>query len=195
MVALARYPNRLVVSAVLGNCTGFVGSASVVAVWAVASGEASGRGPFYLALLAVWFGAVAWLVGLAYLIAVVPILTVVRRFAPPSYVAVVGLLLGAAPGPGFFFLFGGSYFYGSAGLAHGVVAAIITCWLAYFRWGVERSGREVTKESGDMGDTCRRPPPRAGGVSIGRAPDAGKARTAAAQVRPGAGPQRRPRRA
>lgn len=139
MSVLSRYPNRVIVSAVLGNCAGFVGSASVVAAWAVVSGWASRHGPFGLALLAIWFASIAWLVGLAYLIAVVPILTVVRRLAPPVYVAVVGLVLGAAPGPGFFFLFGGDYFYGSAGLAHGVVAAVITCWLAYFRWGREAS--------------------------------------------------------
>lgn len=136
---LARYPNRLIVSAVLGNCAGFLGSASVVSAWALASGEVSDRDPFYLVPLAIWFAATAWLVGLAYLIVVVPILAVVRRWAPPVYVAVAGLLLGAAPGPGLFFLLGGSYFYGSAGLAHGVVAAVVTCWLAYFRWGREAS--------------------------------------------------------
>ena len=136
MSVLTRYPNRLIVSAVLGNCAGFVGSASVVAAWAVAEGEwVSRHGPSGIVLLATWFASIAWLVGLAYLIAVVPILAVVRRLAPPVYVAVVALLLGAAPGPGLFFLLGGSYLYGSAGLAHGVVAAVVTCWLAYFRWG------------------------------------------------------------
>lgn len=138
---LARYPNRLVVSAVLGNCAGSAGSASVVSAWTVASGEVADRDPFYLVPLAIWFGATAWVVGLAYLIAVVPILTVVRRWAPPVYVAVVGLLLGAAVGPGLFFLLGGSYVYGLAGLAHGMVAAVVTCWLAYFRWGREVSKR------------------------------------------------------
>lgn len=143
MIILTRYPNRLVVSSVLGNCAGFVGSASVVAAWAVASGEVSRHGPFGLALLAIWFASIAWLAGLAYLIAVVPILAVVRRLAPPVYVAVVGLLLGAAPGLGLFSFTGGSYLYGSAGLAHGVVAAVVTCWLAYFRWGREASDCRV----------------------------------------------------
>ena len=155
MNVLTRYPNRLIVSAVLGNCAGFMGSASVVAAWAVASGEASRLGPFGLTWLVIWFSSIAWLVGLAYLIVVVPILTVVRRLAPPVYVAVVGLLLGA--GPGLLVLSGnylygsaahplllsGTYFYGSAALAHGVVAAVVTCWLAYFRWGREASNSRM----------------------------------------------------
>lgn len=155
MSVLSRYPNRLIASAVLGNCAGFVGSASVVAAFAVASGEV--RGLFHLAVLAIWFASIAWLVGLAYLIAVVPILVVVRRLAPPVYVAVVGLLLGAGPGLlvllGVLFVWGGagadpvsvrgSYFYAFAGLAHGVVAAVVTCWLAYFRWGREASNSRV----------------------------------------------------
>jgi hypothetical protein len=111
-------------------------------------------GAYADALLAIWFASIAWLLGLAYLIAVVPILTVVRRLAPPVYVAVAGLLLGA--GPGLLIFFGdylyeyeaklsdaesrrlvviGTYLYGSAALAHGVTAAVVTCWLAYSRWG------------------------------------------------------------
>ena len=140
---LSRYPSRLIVSAVLGNCAGFVGSASVVLALAVVSGGASLRDPFTHVLLAIWFASIAWLLGLVYLIAFVPILIVVRRFAPPVYVAVVALFLGAAPGPGLFFLLGGSYLYGAAGLAHGVVAAVVTCWLAYFRWGREASNSRV----------------------------------------------------
>lgn len=147
MRVLARYPNRLVVSSVLGNCAGFAGSASVVAAFLVASGEASRLGFSNLAIVgtAFWFASIAWLVGLAYLIAVVPILAVVRRFAPPVYVAVVGLLLGAGPGLLVLFVGGGAgadpvavrgnYLYGFAGLAHGIVAAAVTCWLAYVRWG------------------------------------------------------------
>ena len=154
MSVLARYPNRLIVSAVLGNCAGSVGSASVVAAFLVASGWASRHGPLGLAGLAIWFASAAWLVGLAYLIAVVPILTGVRRLAPPVYVSVVGLLLGAGPGLLVLFLAlgrptheladGGYYLYASAGLAHGVVAAVVTCWLAYFRWGREASNSRLT---------------------------------------------------
>lgn len=163
MSVLSRYPNRLIASAVLGNCAGFVGSASVVAAWAVASGEASLRDPFSHVLLAIWFASIAWLVGLAYLIVVVPILIVVRRVAPPVYVAVVGLLLGAGPGLlvllGVLFVWGGagadpvsvssSYFYAFAGLAHGVVAAVVTCWWAYFWWGEASNSRvQATPASG-----------------------------------------------
>ena len=153
MSVLIRYPNRLIVSAVLGNCAGSVGSASVVAAWAVASGWASRHGPFGLAGLAIWFASAAWLVGLAYLLAVVPILTVVRRLAPPVYVAVIGLLLGAAPGLLVLFLAlgrpthgladGGYYLYASAWLAHGGVATVVTCWLAYFQWGREASNQSL----------------------------------------------------
>ncbi|MBI3004441.1 MAG: hypothetical protein HYY49_03390 [Ignavibacteriales bacterium] len=151
MSILSIYPDRLIVSAVLGNCAGFAGSASVVLAWTFASGWASLRDPFTHVLLAIWFASIAWLLGLVYLIAFVPILAVVRRLAPPVYVAVVALLLGAAPGLlvllGVLFawggagadpaLVGGSYLYAGAGLAHGVVAAVVTCWLAYFRWGRE----------------------------------------------------------
>jgi hypothetical protein len=157
MSVLTRYPSRLIVSAVLGNCAGFVGSASVCGAWAIASGEASRPGPpgpFYVPFLAIWFASAAWLVGLAYLIAVVPILVVVRRLAPPVYVAVTGLLLGAGPGLlgllASLYEYGldvseatGYYLYASAALAHGVIGAVVTCWLAYFRWGREASNSRV----------------------------------------------------
>jgi len=123
--------------------------------WAVASGWASLRDPFTHVFLGIFFAFPAWLLGLAYLIVVVPILAVVRRFAPPVYVAVVALLLGAAPGLllGVLFFWGGAskdpvevsgdYLYVFAGLAHGVVAAVVTCWLAYSRWGREASNSRV----------------------------------------------------
>jgi hypothetical protein len=134
---------------VLGNCAGFVGSACVVAAFAVAAGETSRSTALGFAGLVFFFASTAWLVGLAYLTVVVPILTVVRRLAPPADVAVVALFLGLGPGLlvllGVLFVWGeagadpvlvrGSYLYACAGLAHGGVAAVVTCWFAYFRWG------------------------------------------------------------
>jgi hypothetical protein len=156
MSVLTRYPSRLIVSTVLGNCAGFVGSASVCAVWLIASGETSRPGPlgpFYVPFSAIFFASAAWLVGLAYLIAVVPILVVVRSLAPPVYVAVAGLLLGAGPGLlgllASLYEYGadvsveatGFYLYASAALAHGVIAAVVTCCLAYFLWGRGATGK------------------------------------------------------
>jgi hypothetical protein len=133
MNLLLKRPNRIVVSGVLGNCAGAVACALVVAAFLVGWGEYPKIGAIGLLQSSFAFAGQAWLVGLAYLVLVVPTVLLLRRIFPPLVAAVVGATLGVAPGLVVFI--GGNYYFGSAGLAHGAVAVLVATVLAYGRWG------------------------------------------------------------
>jgi hypothetical protein len=126
-------PNRLVTSALLGNCAGAVACAIVVAAFLVGWGEFSKLGVSGLLVSSFGFASQAWLVGAIYLVVVVPTVLVVRSLFPAPVVGGVGLVLGLSPG--LVVLLGGNSYFGSAGLAHGAVAALVAIWLSYGRWG------------------------------------------------------------
>jgi len=123
-------PLRLALCALAGNFAGAVAAIGVVFCFLVAWGEVARIGALPALRASMSFAITSGIVGAMYLLIVVPALIAVLRV---THRALFPLGAAFAVAPGAIFLSAGNYYFGSAGLAQGIVAGGVACWLLSFR--------------------------------------------------------------